>query len=132
MMNEMTIERKSNLVLPSQYVELDREEMAYIEGGDYVISSKTCSNILCGLMGAGWFAFVGYSLTCAAVGASTVIGGIVALIAAIPFLLPVAIYAAAHAIVFAGYLVGAAVSGKDLHIGTILGFIPNPRDLRLE
>ena len=35
-MNEMTIERKSNLVLPSQCVELDREEMAYITGGEVI------------------------------------------------------------------------------------------------
>ncbi len=33
MTNEMVLERKSNLVMPSHYVELDREEMAYVDGG---------------------------------------------------------------------------------------------------
>lgn len=77
-------------------------------------------------------AFVGYSITCAILGASTVIGAIAGLVSAIPGLLTVGIYAAAHAIVFAGHLVTAAVTGKDLHIGTILGFIPNPRKMWLE
>lgn len=123
---------QSKLVMPSTYVELDKDEMAYIDGGAYVISSQTCGNILATFLGAGWFAFVGYSITCAILGASTVIGAIAGLVSAIPGLLTVGIYAAAHAIVFAGHLVTAAVTGKDLHIGTILGFIPNPRKMWLE
>lgn len=47
------------------------------------------------------------------------------------WIIPVGIYAAAHAVVFAGYVVTAAVTGKDLHIGTILGFIPNPKKMWL-
>lgn len=37
---------KSSLVMPMHYVELDREEMAYVEGGDYHWSKETCFNIL--------------------------------------------------------------------------------------
>lgn len=33
MTNEMVLERTSNLVMPSHYVELDSEEMSYVEGG---------------------------------------------------------------------------------------------------
>lgn len=33
MTKEMVLERKSNLVMPSHYVELDSEEMSYVEGG---------------------------------------------------------------------------------------------------
>lgn len=33
MTNEIVLERASNLVLPSHYVELDKEEMSYVDGG---------------------------------------------------------------------------------------------------
>lgn len=33
MTNEMVLERTSNLVMPSHYVELDKEEMSYVNGG---------------------------------------------------------------------------------------------------
>lgn len=33
MTNEMVLERTSNLVMPSHYVELDMEEMSYVDGG---------------------------------------------------------------------------------------------------
>jgi len=129
MSNEIVMERKSNLVLPEGFVSMDEEEMMYIDGGEYVISSGTCESILSAFMGIGWFVFVGYSIACAIVGATAVIGAISAVISAIPGLLTVGIYAAAYATVFAGYLVTAAVTKKDLHIGTILGFIPNPRKM---
>ena len=49
-MNEMTIERKSNLVMPSHYVELDRDEMSYIDGGAWwTIVGWICNGIAMGL-----------------------------------------------------------------------------------
>lgn len=33
MTNEMVLEKKSSLVMPTYYVELDRDEMCYVEGG---------------------------------------------------------------------------------------------------
>ena len=33
MTNEMVLERTSNLVMPLHYVELDRDEMSYVDGG---------------------------------------------------------------------------------------------------
>ncbi len=33
MTNEMVLERTSNLVMPSHYVELDSDEMSYVDGG---------------------------------------------------------------------------------------------------
>lgn len=131
MTNNLVVSKRSNLVMPTHYVELTDEEMSYVEGGDYVISSATCNNIIAAFLGVGWFAFVGYSIACAVVGCTTIIGAISSLIMAIPGLLTVGIYAAAHAVVFAGYVVAAAVTGKDLHIGTILGFTPNPRKMWL-
>ncbi len=35
MTNEMVLERKSNLVMPTHYVELDEEEMSYVKGGAF-------------------------------------------------------------------------------------------------
>ena len=44
------VERKSNLVVPEGFVELDREEMTYVDGGFYISNSQII-NILavCGL-----------------------------------------------------------------------------------
>lgn len=32
--------------MPTHYVELDSEEMSYIEGGDYYINNNTCNAIM--------------------------------------------------------------------------------------
>ena len=45
MTKEMVLERKSNLVMPSHYVELDREEMSYVEGGFY-LDNTTVNQIM--------------------------------------------------------------------------------------
>lgn len=47
MTNEMVLKNsQKNLVMPKHYIELDSEEMNYIEGGDYWISKSTCITIL--------------------------------------------------------------------------------------
>lgn len=46
MTNEMVLERKSNLVMPSHYVELDREEMSYVEGGGILTAITTGIKVL--------------------------------------------------------------------------------------
>ena len=43
MTNEMVLERKSNLVMPSHYVELDRDEMTYVEGGGRFTVTVSCT-----------------------------------------------------------------------------------------
>lgn len=35
MMSEMVLDRTSNLVMPVHYVELDREEVSYVDGGGF-------------------------------------------------------------------------------------------------
>ena len=40
------VARKSNLVVPEGFVELDREEMTYVDGGDYYIDNSMCTNII--------------------------------------------------------------------------------------
>ena len=48
MTNEMVLNRTSSLVMPSYYVELDRDEMAYVEGGVncYTVTSNFTSEAL--------------------------------------------------------------------------------------
>lgn len=58
MMSEMVLERTSNLVMPSHYVELDRDEMSYVDGGG--LSVTVASLIIDGLIlaiGIGFAAF---------------------------------------------------------------------------
>ena len=43
---EEVFQKRSNLVMPKHYVELDSEEMSYIEGGDYYINNNTCNAIM--------------------------------------------------------------------------------------
>ena len=43
MTNEMVLKKKSNLVMPSHYVELDREEMMYVEGGGRFTVTVSCT-----------------------------------------------------------------------------------------
>lgn len=61
MMSEMVLERTSNLVMPSHYVELDNDEMSYVDGG--------------GLFGKIWG-----TICTAVVGVATIVGGICALL----------------------------------------------------
>ena len=46
MTNEMVLERKSNLVMPLNYIELDSEEMMYVEGGVYISYTTLKSAVL--------------------------------------------------------------------------------------
>lgn len=62
MMSEMVLERTSNLVMPTHYVELDMDEMSYVDGG--------------GLFGK-IFGTIGLVL----VGIGTIVGGICAIVA---------------------------------------------------
>ena len=59
MTNEMILERKSSLVMPTHYVELDMEEISYVEGGDYYISNSACSTIVGLVCGGLYFGGVG-------------------------------------------------------------------------
>ena len=56
MTNAIVLNKTSNLVMPSHYIELDREEMAHVEGGDYFLSKETCQDIL---IGSGIAALIG-------------------------------------------------------------------------
>ena len=40
------IERKSNLVMPVHYAELDSEEMSYVEGGFYISNQQICQVLM--------------------------------------------------------------------------------------
>ena len=40
MTNAIVLNKTSKLVMPSHYVELDWDEMSYVEGGDYFLSKK--------------------------------------------------------------------------------------------
>ena len=74
MTNAIVLNKTSNLVMPSHYIELDREEMRYVDGGIYLLNSF-CATItaLSGAVG-----MVGLGVVCA--GGSTVLtalGGLV-------------------------------------------------------
>lgn len=50
MTNEMVLERTSNLVMPSNCVELDMDEVAYVDGGAWwVVVGWICQGIGLGL-----------------------------------------------------------------------------------
>ncbi len=53
MTNEMVLDRKSNLVMPTHYVELDREEMSYVDGG--ILETIAAVIALLGAYGAGMY-----------------------------------------------------------------------------
>ena len=65
MTNVLSLNKKSNLVMPSHYVELDKEEMSYVEGGFY-LDNTTVNNIMyyslgvagvgSAILGLGWSA----------------------------------------------------------------------------
>ena len=66
----MVLERKSNLVMPSHYVELDREEMSYVEGGGTItysfsltISGSTLKSLLANTISVGLTALVSAGLS---------------------------------------------------------------------
>ena len=40
MTNEMVLQRTSNLVMPTHYIELDCEEMSYVYGGEIISLSE--------------------------------------------------------------------------------------------
>ena len=89
MTNEMVLEKKSSLVMPTHYVELDRDEMSYVDGGKascygtFSSTDNTGANWLAS-EATGWFAaggiWVGNALLCAAAAVVTspsVVGGII-------------------------------------------------------
>ena len=53
MTNEMVLERTSNLVMPSHYVELDRDEMSYVDGGGKIYTWMVSAPIDIALMTCG-------------------------------------------------------------------------------
>ena len=53
MTNEMVLERTSNLVMPSHYVELDRDEMSYVDGGGTIYTWMVSAPIDIALMACG-------------------------------------------------------------------------------
>lgn len=59
MTNVLSLNKASNLVMPKHYIELDREEMIYIDGGDYYISNNACSTIVGIVCGGLYFGGVG-------------------------------------------------------------------------
>ena len=68
---EAILEKRSNLVMPTHYVELDSEEMSYIEGGLYLSYGLMNSFVLaCGKAGANVWGSIGSMLapTIAALG----------------------------------------------------------------
>lgn len=59
MTNEMVLQRTSNLVMPTHYMELDKEEMSYVEGGGIIsynieiyLCESTLKSIMTGLVSA--------------------------------------------------------------------------------
>ena len=73
MTSEMVLERKSNLVMPKHYVELDQEEMSYVDGGLFIgfsASKESCVSLFNFVSGSvAKRAFAGTSLLSILVGA---------------------------------------------------------------
>lgn len=90
MTNEMVLERTSNLVMPSHYVEIDREEMSYVDGGWALWKTWAviggAFTILGGILGAA-AAIVGTGAVATglsiAAGVATVGAGVCAIMAAV-------------------------------------------------
>ena len=56
--------RNYGLVLPKNYVSIEKDEMEYIDGGwcnSYVLAAKDASALLAGLMSAYWLMAAGYT-----------------------------------------------------------------------
>jgi hypothetical protein len=73
-MTDVLVMKRSSLVLPNGFVEIDREEMSYVEGGLY-LDNSTCIAIVATVANLAWI--VGGVITFA-VQSATVAAGIVA------------------------------------------------------
>ena len=79
------VAKRSSLVLPNEFVELDREEMTYVEGGAVYTTTYTNLDGICmlaGIIGGGiWTAVKGFAT--AAVTGVSVIGAIIGAVMAV-------------------------------------------------
>ena len=130
------VARKSNLVVPEGFVELDREEMTYVDGGLY-ISNSVCTAIscFCGMVTitaagaacaasiAGINLFTSGVMLLKSIGAK-IMGAIGAFCATNPWAIPIVAVVGAWAIfnrdnflMLGADIVKAAVSGKGVECG---------------
>ena len=110
----------SNLVLPKGFVELDREEMTYVDGGGVYLSNDTLFAICGGLLSAGP----------TAVGTALVLG--TSWINAIPGGTVIWTLLGASSLIFGIYAISALSQGKGLDISlsyTYVWFMPVPTGL---
>ena len=136
MTNAIAINKTTNLIMPSHYLEPDKEEMSYVEGGAYLSNSFCCAiATFCGAVAltatgvvcAGSIA--GANLLTAGIFQLKIIGAklassIGAFCAANPWAIPIIAFVAAWAIcnkdnfLELGYnIICAAVSGKGVQFG---------------
>jgi len=76
MTNNLVVSKRSNLVMPTHYVELTDEEMSYVDGGDYYISNNVCSTVVGVVCGGAYFGGVGLAtaIMCGFVSKATIYG----------------------------------------------------------
>lgn len=132
MENVMTIERKSNLIMPTHYVELDKDEMSYVDGGIYLNNGFCCA--ITGILGIS--ALIGSGI---AIGASAakiavaikaagfigrVIGGITSFLYSNPITAFLGLALTAFFIInqenlltLAGNIIYASTTGKGVEVG---------------
>lgn len=125
MTNELTLERKSNLVMPVHYTELDSEEMSYVEGGLYLSYSLMNSFVVAsGKAGANVWGSVGAMLapTVAALGGLksalfSALSAIAAWFNSIPVVGQIiCLWALANAAYLVGSMVSAYVQKKGVDV----------------
>ena len=82
---ENLIERRSNLVMPQNCIELDREEMSYVSGGDYYIDNSTCITVIGAIFGGLYFGGMGMAtaIMCGIVSKTTISAMVYSLIGSI-------------------------------------------------
>ena len=133
---ENLVERKSNLVLPKNCIELDREEMSYVDGGLYISNSvcmaitgfcglitTTAAGIVCAASIGGVNLLTSSVIFLKSIGAK-IMGAIGAFCAANPWAIPILAFVATWAIcnkdnflMLGANIVQAAMNGKGVDCG---------------
>jgi hypothetical protein len=115
------LKRRSGLVLPNSFQELDREEMTYVDGGVYL--SNDTLNVMLGVATFGaWTAFIAAAPICylsgATIGAmiSSAVGFVITAMLSNPVFTFIGLYLAANATIFAANMITAVSTNKGVDI----------------
>lgn len=122
MTNEMILDRTSSLVMPQHYVELDRDEMSYVDGGIYVSYNTLQAAVFAfGKNGANVPATItAYSAAFGGVAAmfSTYVSALLSWVNSLPIIGQLIFaYVVANAVTVGIYMASAYIQKKGVDIG---------------